>query len=143
MSRFLSPKWKKKGAGFSLSGKVNIKSLLATEKLRGSLATKMIVFGLILVLIIIGSLQYIALSFSKSTLFSITSKQAKMLAEQHAASMEDWIQTIVKTSESTASKRVMMTELEPLIMEQFTLMRQSHKEISKIYLVDSNTGKSL
>ncbi|MCG5249938.1 methyl-accepting chemotaxis protein [Brevibacillus agri] len=143
MSRFLSPKWKKKGAGFSFSGKGNIKSLLATEKLRGSLATKMIVFGLILVLIIIGSLQYIALSFSKSTLLSITSKQAKMLAEQHAASMEDWIQTIVKSTESAAAKRVMMTELEPLIMEQFTLMRQSHKEISKIYLIDSSSGRSL
>lgn len=114
-----------------------------SRQLKSSLATKMIVFGLILVLIIIGSLQYIALSYSKSTLIGITSKQAKMLAEQHAATLEEWVHTLVTSTEETASKRVMTTELEPLIMEQFRLLRQGHKEISKIYLIDTSSGKAL
>ncbi|GED56179.1 methyl-accepting chemotaxis protein [Brevibacillus formosus] len=143
MSKFLSPRWKKKEGISNLLKKVNLTSQVATEKLKGSLATKMIVFGLILVLIIIGSLQYIALSFSKSTLFSITSNQAKMLADQHANSMEDDIKAIVNSTKSAATKRVMMTELQPLIMEQFTLLRQTHKEVSRIYLIDTTTGKSL
>ncbi|MGG1663896.1 methyl-accepting chemotaxis protein [Brevibacillus sp. NRS-1366] len=143
MGRFLSPRWKMKGLPTSFFSKMKSFKQLSSEKVKGSLATKMIVFGLILVLVIIGSLQYIAISFSKSTLFSITSKQAKMLAEQHAANMEDWIEDIVISSETAASKRVMMTELEPLIMEQFSLMRQAHREISKIYLIDTKTGKSL
>jgi methyl-accepting chemotaxis protein len=110
---------------------------------RGSIAKKMIGFGIVLVLVIIFSLQFIAISYSKGTLIDITSKQAKMLAEQHSASIEEWIQDIVQSSKETASKRVMTTELEPLIMEQFRLLRQQHKEIAKIYLVDSSTGKSL
>lgn len=114
-----------------------------TRNLQGSLAKKMIAFGIILVIIIIGALQYIALSFSKNTLIGITSSQAKMLAEQYAGSMEDWIEDVKASSLETASKRVMTTELEPLIMEQFRLLRQSHKEVSKVYLVDSNTGKSI
>jgi methyl-accepting chemotaxis protein len=109
----------------------------------GSIAKKMIGFGIALVLVIILSLQFIAVSFSKETLIDITSKQAKMLAEQHSASLEEWIQGIMKSSTETASKRVMTTELEPLIMEQFRLLRQGHKEISKIYLIDSSSGKSL
>lgn len=143
MSKFLSPQWRKKGALTSLIQKTNLKNLLTTEKLKGSLATKMIIFGLILVLVIIGSLQYIALSFSKATLFTITSKQAKMLAEQHSNSMEDDISAIVSSTKSAASKRVMTTDLQPLIMEQFSLLRQAHKEVSKIYLIDTNTGKSV
>ncbi|MGG0936095.1 methyl-accepting chemotaxis protein [Brevibacillus centrosporus] len=149
MKKFSLPRRKTKGSG---SGNGNFSKLFqkiqsltekSTGQLQGSLATKMIVFGLILVLIIIGSLQYIALSFSKSTLINITSNQAKMLAEQHATSMNDWLQGIVDSTETAASKRVMTTELEPLIMEQFSLLRQSHKEISKIYLIDSATGKSI
>ncbi|WP_289136162.1 methyl-accepting chemotaxis protein [uncultured Brevibacillus sp.] len=143
MSKFLSPRWKVKGMASSFFSQMKSLNQFSSKQMKGSLATKMIVFGLILVLIIIGSLQYISISFSKSTLFSITSKQAKMLAEQHAENMEDWLEDIVASSESAASKRVMMTELEPLIMEQFSLMRQAHREISKIYLIDSNTGKSL
>lgn len=143
MSKFLSPRWKVKGMASSFFSQMKSLNQFSSKQMKGSLATKMIVFGLILVLIIIGSLQYISISFSKSTLFSITSKQAKMLAEQHAENMEDWLEDIVASSETAASKRVMMTELEPLIMEQFSLMRQAHREISKIYLIDSNTGKSL
>ncbi|PSK08503.1 hypothetical protein C7R94_27955, partial [Brevibacillus sp. NRRL NRS-603] len=52
MSKFLSPRWKKKEGISNLLKKVNLTSQVATEKLKGSLATKMIVFGLILVLII-------------------------------------------------------------------------------------------
>ncbi|GED66591.1 methyl-accepting chemotaxis sensory transducer [Brevibacillus reuszeri] len=143
MSKFLSPRWKVKEMTSSFFSRMKSLNQISSSQMKGSLATKMIVFGLILVLIIIGSLQYIAISFSKSTLFSITSKQAKMLAEQHATSLEDWLESIVASSETAASKRVMMTELEPLIMEQFSLMRQAHREISKIYLIDSKTGKSL
>ncbi|WNC17183.1 methyl-accepting chemotaxis protein [Brevibacillus brevis] len=145
MKKISLPRWKGKNPGRSAPFLEKVKSLTesSASQLKGSIATKMIVFGLILVLIIIGSLQYIALSFSKSTLINITSKQAKMLAEQHATSMEDWVSSIVKSAESTAAKRVMSTELEPLIMEQFSQLRQSHKEISKIYLVDTATGKSL
>lgn len=113
------------------------------KQLQGSMAKKMITFGIILVIVIIGALQYIALSFSKSTLIDITSNQAKMLAEQYAESMEDWIDDLKSSSLETAAKRVMTTDLEPLIMEQFRLLRQSHKEVSKIYLVDPGTGKSL
>lgn len=133
------------GKGKSLSWLRDAPRVLGSvkEQLQGSLATKMIAFGIILVLVIIGSLQYIALSLSKSTLIGITSAQAKMLAEQHAASMEDWIQDMMNSTLDTASKRVMTTEMEPLIMEQFHLLRQSHKEIAKIYLVDTASGKAL
>lgn len=109
----------------------------------GSIATKMIGFGIILVLIIIVSLQFIALSYSKNTLIDITSKQAKMLAEQHSASIDEWLNGLMDSTVETAEKRVMTTDLEPLIMEQFRLLKQGHKEIYKIYLVDSSSGKSL
>ncbi|QRG69842.1 methyl-accepting chemotaxis protein [Brevibacillus choshinensis] len=145
MKKISVPRWKGKGSGSLSSYFQKLKSLTekSTVQVKGSLATKMIVFGLILVLIIIGSLQYIALSFSKSTLINITSKQAKMLAEQHATNMNDWLNSIVASTEAAASKRVMATDLEPLVREQFTLLRQSHKEISKIYLIDTTTGKSI
>ncbi|KQL49227.1 chemotaxis protein [Brevibacillus choshinensis] len=145
MKKITAPRWKGKGSGSSAAFFQKFKTLTekSTGQLKGSLATKMIVFGLILVLVIIGSLQYIALSFSKSTLINITSKQAKMLAEQHATNMNDWLSSIVTSTEAAASKRVMSTELEPLVREQFTLLRQSHKEISKIYLIDTATGKSI
>lgn len=79
------------------------------KQLQGSMAKKMITFGIILVIVIIGALQYIALSFSKSTLIDITSNQAKMLAEQYAESMEDWIDDLKSSSLETAAKRVMTT----------------------------------
>jgi len=145
MKKISVPRWNRKGSGGRAKYLQTFKSLVETsaEQLKGSLATKMIVFGLILVLIIIGSLQYIALSFSKSTLINITSNQAKMLAEQHATSMNDWLQSVLSSTQEAAAKRVMRTDLEPLIREQFTLLRQSHKEISKIYLIDTATGKAL
>ncbi|USG63591.1 methyl-accepting chemotaxis protein [Brevibacillus ruminantium] len=130
---------KEKTLSNKLSGTVDF----VPRSLQGSMAKKMITFGIILVIVIIGALQYIALSFSKNTLITITSNQARMLAEQYADSMEDWIDNLKKSSLETASKRVMTTDLEPLIMEQFRLLRQAHKEVSKIYLVDSTTGKSV
>lgn len=145
MKKFSVPRWSGHGSAGTARLFQKFKAIAETSagQLKGSLATKMIVFGLILVLIIIGSLQYIALSFSKSTLINITSNQAKMLAEQHATSMNDWVQSILDSTQEAASKRVMTTDLEPLIREQFTLLRQSHKEISKIYLIDTTTGKAL
>jgi methyl-accepting chemotaxis protein len=134
-------KWKLTKPSFSSIKTVRFGSL--SGLFSGSIAKKMIGFGIILVLVIIISLQFIALSFSKQTLIDITSKQAKMLAEQHSASIEDWIQGVKDSTLETASKRVMTTEMEPLIMEQFHLLRQGHKEIAKIYLVDTASGKSL
>ncbi len=113
------------------------------KRFNGSLAKKMISFGILLVLIVIASLQLIALSYSKMTLIDITSKQAKMLAEQHSASIEEWLGELATSIKTTASKRVMTTNLDSLIMEQFSLLKQSHKEIIKIYLVDSTTGNEL
>jgi len=142
-----SPKWMKWKAG---SKRLNLTASKLAGRLRGisglfhgSIAKKMIGFGIALVLVIIASLQIIAISYSKDTLIDITSKQAKMLAEQHSASIEEWIQGLVQSTKETASKRVMTTDLEPLIMEQFRLLRQGHKEIAKIYLVDTSSGKSL
>ncbi|MFD2371841.1 methyl-accepting chemotaxis protein [Brevibacillus sp. GCM10020057] len=145
MKKISVPGWSGKGFGGSAKHVQKFKVLVDTAagRLKGSIATKMIVFGLILVLIIIASLQYVALSISKSTLINITSNQAKMLAEQHATSMSDWVKAILTSTKETASKRVMTTDLEPLIREQFTLLRQSHKEISKIYLIDTTTGRAL
>lgn len=110
---------------------------------KGSIATKMIVFGLILVITIIAALQSIAITLSKATLMSITSNQAKMLAEQHAQSMNDWIESIIASTEETAGKRIMTTDMETLIMEQFRLLVQAHKEIAKVYLVDVQSGTAL
>ncbi|NGQ94649.1 methyl-accepting chemotaxis protein [Brevibacillus sp. SYP-B805] len=109
----------------------------------GSIAQKMIAFGIILVIVVVVSLQFIALSYSKKTLIDITSKQAKMLAEQHSASVEDWLGKIMTSVKSTASKRVMTTDMETLILEQFRLLNQAHQEILKIYLVDGTTGSEL
>lgn len=114
-----------------------------SNRFKGSLASKMILFGLILVLVIIGALNYIAISFSKSTLIGITSNQSRMLAEQHAESMNDWLNGILSSTKSTAAMRIMQTDMEPLILEQFRLLVQSHKEISRIYLVDANSGDML
>jgi len=109
----------------------------------GSIAKKMIGFGIILVLVIVVSLQFIASSYSRGTLIDITSKQAKMLAEQHSASVEEWINGILASTTNVASKRVLTTDLEPLIMEQFRLLKQSHSEILKVYLVDGSTGHEI
>lgn len=109
----------------------------------GSIAKKMISFGIILVLIIMAAVQLIATSFSKQTLINITSEQAIMLAEQHSSSFNDWLQEISNSVKLTASKRVMATELDSLIMEQFRLLKQEYKEILKIYLVDGETGKEI
>jgi methyl-accepting chemotaxis protein len=109
----------------------------------GSIAQKMIAFGIVLVVVIVASLQFIALSYSKKTLIDITSKQAKMLVEQHSASVEEWIGGLLSSVKSTASKRVMTTDMEALVMEQFRLLKQSHKEILKIYLIDGSSGKEL
>ncbi|EST56123.1 methyl-accepting chemotaxis protein [Brevibacillus panacihumi W25] len=114
-----------------------------TSRFKGSIAKKMMLFGLILVLIILGAMNYIAISLSKSTLMNITSNQSIMLAEQHAQSMNDWINSIRISAKQTAAKRIMLTEMEPLILEQFRLLVQEHKEISKIYLIDVSTGKML
>lgn len=119
------------------------KAKVSKEMFSGSIASKMIAFGIILVLIIIVSLQFIALSYSKQTLIDITSKQAKMLAGQHSSNIEEWIKGVYDSTLETAEKRVMSTDLEPLIMEQFRLLKQGNKEIFKIYLVDTATGKSL
>ncbi|MBO8163083.1 MAG: methyl-accepting chemotaxis protein [Brevibacillus sp.] len=112
-------------------------------KKTGSIATKMIGFGILLVVIVMASSQIIALSYSKNTLIQITSNQAKMLAEQHSTSTEEWIRELIASTQDTASKRVMGTDLEPLIMEQFRLLAQSHQEIIKVYLVDGATGEQL
>ena len=126
-------------------GNVPVRSLgtKLTNLGKGSIAKKMILFGLILVLAIIVALQSIAISLSKSTLMSITSNQAIMLAEQHAYSMNDWVGSIIASVEETAEKRILTTDMEPLIMEQFRLLVQTHKAISKIYLVDTESGRAL
>ncbi|GAA4709528.1 methyl-accepting chemotaxis protein [Brevibacillus fulvus] len=113
----------------------------ARNLLRGSIAAKMIAFGIILVIVIIVSLQFIALSYSKQTLIEITSTQARMLAEQHSDEINEWAQEIVEATVQTAAKKVMTTDLEPLIMEQFQLLKQSNKDIYKIFLVDTQSGK--
>lgn len=116
---------------------------LKTGKRNGSLAKKMVGFGIGLVVIIIFLSQWIALSYSKQTLIAITSKQAIMLAEQHSVSFEGWLAEVVDSTKATAAKRVMGTDLNTLIMEQFRLLAQSHPEIIKIQLVDSASGQTL
>ncbi len=129
--------------------KVNIfkpvKQLLQLGKgnYSSSIAKKMIVFGVLLVLVIIVSLQMIALSYSKGTLIDITAKQAKMLAEQHGSTIDSWLVSIMESTKAAASKRVMTTDMEPLIKEQFHLLNQSHNEVTRVYLVDGKTGKEI
>lgn len=110
---------------------------------QGSIAQKMIGFGIILILIVVFSLQFIAISYSKGTLVDITSKQAKMLAEQHSADAEEWLQGIMSSAKAAASKRVMKSDIETLIMEQFRLLKQANREIMKIHLIDGTTGEEL
>jgi len=139
--------------GSKLSQIVNARSRIRVPKgrmkwewlnfFKGSIAQKMIGFGVILVLIVVFSLQFIALSYSKGTLIDITSQQAKMLAEQHSASTEEWLQGIMNSVKTSASKRVMSADIDTLIMEQFRLLKQSHREIMKVYLVDGSTGDEL
>lgn len=144
MSTFRFPKKKNKPASSAPAMSLDsFKLNKISNRFKGSLASKMIIFGLILVLVIIGALNYIAISFSKSTLIGITSNQSRMLAEQHAESMNDWVNAILESTKTTAAMRIMQTDMEPLILEQFRLLVQSHKEISKIYLVDASSGKML
>ncbi len=110
---------------------------------QGSIATKMIGFGIILILIVVVSLQLIAISYSKGTLVDITSTQANMLAEQHSADTEEWLQGVMESVQGAASKRVMTADIDTLIMEQFRLLKQSHREILRIYLLDGTSGAEL
>lgn len=114
-----------------------------TAFVQGSIAQKMIAFGIILVLIVVFSLQFIAATYSKKTLIDITSKQAKMLAEQHSASTEEWLEGIMDSVKDVAAKRIMSADIDTLIMEQFRLLKQSHSEIMRIYLVDGDKGTEL
>lgn len=113
------------------------------RSVHGSIAKKMIAFGIILVLIVIGSVQLIAQSLSKQTLVNITSEQAIMLVEQHSTSFNDWLQELSDSIKMTAAKRVMGTDLDPLIIEQFRLLKQEYREIFKIHLVDGSNGNEL
>ncbi|UFJ42856.1 methyl-accepting chemotaxis protein [Brevibacillus humidisoli] len=113
------------------------------KQMNGSLARKMVGFGIVLVILIMVLSQFIALTYSKETLMSITSRQAKMLAEQHSASTEEWLQGLINSTKATASKRVMTTDLETLILEQFRLLAQSHPEVIKVFLLNGTTGQQL
>lgn len=141
--RFPIPKGRKVMTPSENSKRGSLIPKFANELLKGSIAKKMIVFGLILVLTIIVALESIAISLSKSTLMSITSNQAKMLAEQHAHSMNSWVGSIVSSVEESAEKRIMSTDMEPLIMEEFRMLMQAHKDIVRIFLVDTQSGNSL
>ncbi|MGD8189126.1 methyl-accepting chemotaxis protein [Brevibacillus ginsengisoli] len=142
VNSFKSMKQRSQRAIGKSNGKLKLPFTL-TNLVSNSIAKKMIVFGVLLVLVIIVSLQVIALSYSKGTLIDITSKQAKMLAEQHSSTIDSWLEGISESTKSAASKRVMTTDLDQLIKEQFHLLTQSHREITRVYLVDGNTGKAL
>lgn len=108
-----------------------------------SIAKKMIVLGILLIVVVIVSSQFIALSYSKSTLIKITSTQSKMLAEQHASTINTWITDIMGSTKEIASKRLMSTDVETLIKEQFHNLNQSHREVTKVFLVDGKSGKEI
>ncbi|WP_239209141.1 methyl-accepting chemotaxis protein [Brevibacillus laterosporus] len=105
-----------------------------------SIATKMIIWGIIMVLLIFGTLETIVLSFSKNTLINITTKQSKMLTEQYTASVDEWINSIATQVKGSAAKNVMRTNIDTLVKDEFKLLRQSFPEIKKIHLVNGKTG---
>ncbi len=141
--------WKKTGSGNWKAlvqqtwKRLRLDRLTMDGHSRGSIARKMIGFGIALVLIIVVSLQFIALSYAKRTLISITTEQAGMLAEQHSASIDEWMNGLVLAAKTAASKRVMGSTIDPLIMEQFRLLHQSYSDIVKVYLADGRSGQEL
>ncbi|MGO0060931.1 methyl-accepting chemotaxis protein [Brevibacillus fluminis] len=119
------------------------KQIKGNRTITGSIAQKMISFGVLLVIIVMVAVQLTAQTLSKQTLINITSEQAIMLAEQHSSNFNDWMQDLTTSVKLTAAKRVMGTNLDPLIMEQFRLLKQEYREIMKMYLVDGNTGEEM
>ncbi|WP_139489250.1 methyl-accepting chemotaxis protein [Brevibacillus dissolubilis] len=125
------------------NSRTDMSNSLALGRIRNSIATKMIIFGIVMVLVIFLTLQFIAFTYSKATLTNITSKETKMLAEQHSQSINDWVNTLTEAVNETAKRRVLTTDIDTLVMEQFKNLKQSYKEITKVYLIDTATGKDI